>query len=311
MKRRNVPAVHSIDHFALAMPDLEEAHRFYDTVGLTVRDEAGGRARYTAGNSHCRGRLFKAPAKRLHYICFGIFAEDEASFSARLDALGVKRFASPAGATAEGIWFEGFDGLPLNVRVAEKVTATDESRFVTNAAVAGESGAVFNSSAPKTQPRRLSPVAIYTSDVIAATAWYEKTLGLRLSDASGPVVAFLHVAHDGDHHLLALIDSTHRGLHHSIWDVGSVQEIGLGSARLMRAGHARGWSVGRHVLGASYFYCASAPWGGHAEYSADIDFIPATCAWPTNPDYGPGDRVYLWGPNLPKGFIHNTQPAGA
>ncbi|KPF84130.1 VOC family protein [Novosphingobium sp. AAP93] len=310
MKRPNVLAVHSIDHFAQQVPDLAEARRFYEAFGLDVHDEAGGLALYTFGNPHCWARLHPAAAMRLHYICFGIYAEDEAAFAAHLDAAGVKRIAAPAGATEEGIWFAGFDGLLLNIRVADKVSPMAKSSFVTHSTAAGESGAVFNSVAPKTLPRHLSHFAIYTSDVIAATAWYEQTLGLRLSDGSGPVVAFLHGAHGSDHHLLALVTSTHRGLHHSSWDVGSVQEVGLGSAQMLRAGYTRGWGVGRHVLGGNYFYYASDPWGSHAEFSADIDYIPADCDWPSNPGHDPGDSFYLWGPNLPEGFIDNSEPAG-
>ena len=97
MKRPNVLAVHSIDHFALEVPDLVEARRFYDAFGLDVRDEADGLALYTFGNAHCWGRLRRAAAKRLNYICFGIYAEDEAAFAAHLDAAGVTRIAAPAG----------------------------------------------------------------------------------------------------------------------------------------------------------------------------------------------------------------------
>ena len=311
MKRPNVLAIHSIDHFALEVPDLDEARRFYDTFGLDVRDEAGGLALYTVGHPHCWGRLFKAEAKRLRYICFGLYAEDEGAFSAHLDAHGIARIAPPAGAGVDGIWFEGFDGLPLNVRVADKATPTEKSTFGAQSVAAGESGAVFNSSAPKVYPRRMSHFAIYTSDVIAATTWYEQALGLRLSDGSGPVVAFLHGAHGSDHHLLALVGSTHRGLHHISWDVGSVQDVGLGSAQMMRGGYTKGWGVGRHVLGANYFYYASDPWGSHCEYSADIDYIPADFDWPANPSHDPGDSFYLWGPGLPEGFIDNSEPAGA
>ncbi|MGD9472436.1 MAG: VOC family protein [Novosphingobium sp.] len=310
MKRPNVLAVHSIDHFALEVPDLDEARRFFTTFGLDVRDEAGGLALYTFGHPHCWGRLFKSGAKRLHFISFGIFAEDEAAFSDHLDACGVRRIAPPAGASTDGIWFEGFDGLPLNIRIAEKATPNEKSSFAATTAAPGETGAVFNSSAPQTRPRRMSHFAIFATDVIAATAWYEKVLGLRLADGSAPVVAFLHGAHGSDHHLLALVASSHRGLHHSSWDVGSVQEIGLGSAQMMRAGYTKGWGVGRHVLGANYFYYATDPWGSHAEYSADIDFIPADCDWPANPNHAPEDSFYLWGPDVPEGFVDNTEPAG-
>ncbi len=310
MKRPNVLAVHSIDHFGLQVPDLEEARGFYDAFGLDVKDEDGSLGLYAHGKPHRWARLFKADAKKLHYICFGIFAEDEAAFSAHLEACGVNRIDPPAGADAQGVWFEGFDGLPLNIRVADKVSPSAKSKFEALTVGPGETASVFNSSAPKTHPRGLSHFAIYASDVAGGIAWYEKVLGLRLSDGSGPVVAFLHGAHGSDHHLLALVGSSHRGLHHSSWDVGSVQEIGLGSAQMMRAGYTKGWGVGRHVLGANYFYYASDPWGSHAEYSADIDFIPADCDWPANANHAPEDSFYLWGPDVPEGFVDNTEPAG-
>jgi catechol 2,3-dioxygenase-like lactoylglutathione lyase family enzyme len=199
------------------------------------------------------GRLSAAPAKRLHYISFGIFAEDEAAFTAHLDAQGVTRIAPPTGAEPDGLWIEGFDGLPLNIRVGPKVTADSKSMFSTTSTGDGESGAIFNSLAPRTRPRRLSHFAIYTSDVIAATAWYERVLGLRLSDGSGPLVAFLHGAHGSDHHLLALVASSHRGLHHISWDVGSVQEVGLGLAQMFCAGYKRGLGRGPPRAGRQLF----------------------------------------------------------
>jgi catechol 2,3-dioxygenase-like lactoylglutathione lyase family enzyme len=302
-----LPAVHSIDHFALEVPDLDEARRFYDAFGLDVRDEAGGLALYTFGHPHRWGRLVKAAAKRLHYISFGIYAEDEAAFAAHLAACGVKRIAPPAGASADGIWFAGFDGMPLNIRVADKCSPNDKTRFETVSSPAGTSGAIFNSAAPKTHPRNLSHFAIYTTDVIAATAWYEATLGLRLSDGSGPVVAFLHGAHGSDHHLLALVGSSHRGMHHASWDVASFQEVGLGSAQMFRAGFKEGWGVGRHVLGGNYFYYARDPWGSYCEFSADIDYIPADCEWPSA-QHAPEDSFYLWGPDVPPELVSNLEP---
>ena len=84
MKRPNVLAIHSIDHFALDVPDLEEARVYFTTFGLDVRDEGDGLALYTFGNSHCWARLSQGPAKKLRYLSFGIYAEDEAAFAEHL-----------------------------------------------------------------------------------------------------------------------------------------------------------------------------------------------------------------------------------
>lgn len=307
-KRAGALGVHSIDHYALQVPDLAEARNFYEAFGLNVKDEDGGLGLYAAGGSHKWVALSGGATKQLRYISFGIFAEDEDALNAHLDSKGVKRINAPDGASADGFWIEGFDGMPINIRIAEKCSPDGKTAFVAISSAAGESGAVFNSSAPKIEPRHMSHLAIYCSDVVGATAWYSEHLGLRLSDGSGPVVAFLHGPHGSDHHLLALVGSSHRGLHHSSWDVGSVQEVGLGSAQMMRAGYENGWGVGRHVLGGNYFYYATDPWGSHCEFSADIDFIPADCEWPANAEHPPEDSFYLWGPGVPEGFVDNTEP---
>jgi catechol 2,3-dioxygenase-like lactoylglutathione lyase family enzyme len=302
-KRPGALGVHSIDHFALTVPDLGVARDFYGTFGLDVRDADGGLALHTKGHSQCWGRISTAAVKQLQYLSFGIFAEDQAALSAHLDSVGAKRITGPL----DGIWIEGFDGLPLNIRVADKCSPSTKTTFVTKSSGAGESGAVFNSAAPKVHPRNMSHLALYTTDVIAATAWYEKTLGLRLSDGSGPVVAFLHAPHGSDHHLLALVGSSHRGLHHISWDVPSFQDVGLGMAQMYRAGYKEGWGVGRHVLGGNYFYYARDPWGSYSEYSADIDFIPADCDWPSA-QHAPEDSFYLWGPDVPPELVSNLEP---
>lgn len=63
-------------------------------------------------------------------------------------------------------------------------------------------------------PTRLAHCLIFTSDVHGAIGYYEKVLGLRLSDHSGGNVAFMHGVHGSDHHLLALARSSGPGLHH-------------------------------------------------------------------------------------------------
>lgn len=305
VKRPGALGVHSIDHFGLQLPDLEKARTFYEAFGLEVRDEGGGLALYAKGNPHRWALVHEGPVKQLQYLSFGIYGEDEADIDARFDALGIKRMQG----RNDGQWIEGFDGLPIQLVVAEKSSPSAKTRFEARSTAAAQSGAVFTSAAPKVHPRTLSHFALFTTDVIAATDWYEKVLGLRLSDGSGPVVAFLHGAHGSDHHLLALVGSTHRGMHHASWDVGSFQEVGLGSAQMMRAGYKEGWGVGRHVLGGNYFYYARDPWGSYWEYSADIDFIPADCDWPSA-QHAPEDSFYLWGPDVPPELVSNLEPGG-
>src|SRR5262249_6107185 len=145
-----------------------------------------------------------------------------------------------------------------------------------------------------------------TPDVMAMVRFHEDLLGCRLSDHSGEGIAFVHGVHGSDHHLVAFAKSHAPGLHHSSWDVGSVNDVGFGSENMKDLGYKTGWGVGRHVLGSNYFYYVQDPWGSFAEYSYDIDFIPANLDWKAG-DHPPEDSFYLWGPAVPDYFVANCE----
>ena len=60
--------------------------------------------------------------------------------------------------------------------------------------------------------------------------------------------------------------------------MSGIDDIGLGAMHMAGKGHSAGWGLGRHVLGSNYFHYVRDPWGSYAEYSCDIDYIPATNA---------------------------------
>jgi|SRR5579862_3277380 len=308
-RRRDVLGVHSLDHFALEVSDLAEAQHFFERFGLLARPADRGLGLHTHSHDHRWGTIIEGSrGKRLRHLSFGVFADDFERFDAHLAAAGTRRIGPPDESEANGIWFEGFDGLPLNLRIAEKSSPEAKSSFSFHSTGPGESGAIPNSKAPRVLPRRLSHVMLFTTNVSKAIEFYTRLLGLRLSDRSGDVVAFLHGPHGSDHHMLAVCSSDHSGMHHASWDVGSVQEVGLGAAQMAKAGYKRGWGLGRHVLGANYFHYVRDPWGSYCEYSADIDFIPAEFDWEPG-DHAPEDALYLWGPTPPADFVQNSEPA--
>jgi catechol 2,3-dioxygenase-like lactoylglutathione lyase family enzyme len=156
------------------------------------------------------------------------------------------------------------------------------------------------------RPRRLSHVLLFSADINRSIDFYRDALGLRLSDRSHDAVAFMHARHGSDHHLVAFAGSSAKGWHHSSWDVDGIDEVGKGGEQMRKAGYAEGWGTGRHVLGSNFFHYVRDPWGSFAEYSADIDFIPTGMPWPAG-DYPPEDSLYLWGPEVPAYFIHNSE----
>ncbi len=307
LQRAAPVGVHSLDHFALAVPDLGEARRFFEAFGLDAKESEGRFELHTFGPTHMWARLQIGPSKRLHYLSFAAYAEDLLHFEERLDKLGAERVDAPAGALDQGgIWFRDLNGIPVQIRAGCKKTPDGKTAIPSIAGPAAVRGAPLRGTLPPVRPTRLSHILILVPDVPAAVAFYESALGLRLSDKSGDVVAFTHAMHGSDHHLIAFSKANGTGLHHSSWDVPSIDDIGLGAGQMQSAGYERGWGVGRHVLGSNYFYYARDPWGSYAEYSFDIDYIPEGTDWqPTSP---PEDNsFYLWGPNPPEDFTHNYE----
>jgi len=302
----NGPAVHSLDHFCLTVPNLDEARSFYTEFGLDVRDVEGGLELYTFGNPHRWAVLRPGARKKLEYVAFGAFEGDMERFGQKLRDLGVETINRPAVGEEGGIWLRNPDGMPMQVIAAAKCSPDTKAQFLTRSVGPGECAAIPRSKAPRVRPRRLSHFLIFSGNVSRDIDFYSTVLGLKLSDRSGDAVAFLHGIHGSDHHMLALAGSSGPGMHHSSWDVGSVQEVGIGGSHMASLGFDKGWGLGQHVLGANYFHYVPDPWGSYAEYSCDIDFIPAGHDWPSG-DHPVEDSLYLWGPPLPENFITNFE----
>lgn len=306
-KRHDVLAVHSIDCIVFTVPDIEAAVKFYTAFGMDVQREGQGIELFTKGHAHCWMRVIenKQP-KALQFLTFGIYAEDEASFRKKIDQLGIVCEPHPL-ATQTGIWLRGPDGHPFQLVVSDKVSPNQKTPVAPARGLQrAPASAPTRTQVERVYPRWLSHVLLFTPDVSSLVNFSESLLGLRLSDRSGDLVAFMHTPHGSDHHLLACVKSEGPGLHHTSWDLGSVDEVGEASEQMRHAGYAEGWGVGRHVLGSNYFYYVKDPWGSFAEYSADIDFISHEQPW-TAGNYAPEDSFYLWGPSVPEWFVVNTE----
>ena len=306
-RRAGVTAVHSVERVVFTVPEIEAAEKFYTAFGLRVKRDKQRIDLYAHGHLHCwMSVIANGQAKALQYISFGIFAEDEAVFSDRIEQFGVGCEAHSL-APAGGLWLRSPDGVAMQLVVADKVSPDNKTpRNLPRPSARGDASAAMRSQTSQVLPRWLSHVLVFSPDVSGMVRFCEDVLGLRLSDRSGDLVAFMHTPHGSDHHLFAFVKSDAAGLHHTSWDVGSLDDVGEGSEQLRAAGYTEGWGVGRHVLGSNYFYYARDPWGSFAEYSYDIDFVPAISEWVAG-DYPPEDSFYLWGPAVPEWFVINTE----
>ena len=305
-RRANTIGVHSLARFAFSVPDLGDAERFYDAFGLDVRREGERLDLRTHGNPHRWGSVHaNGKPKKLQYLSFAAFDDDFEALARRIRAIGV---ADPHPlADGPGIWIRDADGTPVQVVAGPKVSPTTRAEPPARTAPEpGKGAAPSRKTATPVRPRRLSHVLLFTPDVGRQVAFYAETLGLRLSDRSGDIIAFMHGPHGSDHHVIAFAKSEGPGLHHSSWAVDSFDDVGFGAELMRGSGYAKGWGVGRHVLGSNYFYYVQDPWGSWAEYSYDIDFVPSDVEWPAA-DHPVEDSFYIWGPAVPDDFVVNRE----
>jgi catechol 2,3-dioxygenase-like lactoylglutathione lyase family enzyme len=309
-RRPGVTAVHSIDRFVFTVPDLAVAQRFYSEFGLDARREGERVDLYAYGNPQRWASIYPAPGpKRLQYLRFGVYADDLAPLLQHIDRLGLATRPPHRLGEDAGAWLADPDGNVLQVVAADKVSACEPAPAAPAPVhPAGRGAAPGRSQAARVHPRQLSHVLLFSSDVSRSVEFYAEVLGLRLSDRSGDVIAFMHGAHASDHHLLAFAKSTGPGLHHSSWVVASIDEIGLGMQHMADCGYNHVWGVGRHVIGSNYFCYVQDPWGSFAEYSHGIDFVPADLDWHAA-DHPLEDSFYVWGPPPPEDFVVNHELA--
>ncbi|WP_449430858.1 VOC family protein [Pseudomonas putida] len=291
--------VHSIDHYALYVPSLQQGRHFFESFGLAVHDCAG-HLDIKAADGHRWASLLPGPSKSLAWISFNCYAADLAALREQVAHSG----ACFEPGDGNGFWFRDPDGNLLQVKVGAKTMP--DLRPQPASAERGLRGVGSRDAVRQVRPQRLSHVLFFTPDVTRAVAFYEQALGLRLSDRSQDIIAFTHAPHGCDHHLVAFAKSTAKGFHHAAWDVSSIDEVGNGAQQMADAGYVEGWGTGRHCLGSNVFHYVRDPWGSFNEYSAEMDFIEAGCPWPAG-DFPAESSLYLWGPAVPDYFIFNSE----
>ena len=307
-KRPGELGAHSMSEFHIVVPDLQNAQDFYDAFGLDVREEGNNLGLYTFGNPHRWGVLSEGGLKKLNVMTYSVFEEDFEPMKKRIEEQGVKLFDAPAGIDSNGIFFHDPNGFVIELKVGEKTTPDAKVNFggLDASGPADKQASWGRAEKPEARPVRFAHMLAFVSDVQQTIDFYSRTLGLRLSDRTGDVIAFMHGIHGSDHHMFAFAYSGGRppGLHHVSWDMGSINGIGLGAMAMADRGYTKGWGLGRHVLGSNYFHYMQDPWGTWCEFSADIDYISVKHDWDAK-DHPAEDGIYVWGPEIPEDFLHN------
>lgn len=160
---------------------------------------------------------------------------------------------------------------------------------------------------------RLGHLVFKVRNIAKSIAWYEQTLGMKVSDSvhdgdeHNRLVAFLRCDRGSaftDHHTLALAQApadAPLGVHHISFETQDFDAVAIGHEWLKRLGWRHVWGVGRHVLGSQVFDYWRDPYGNMVEHFADGDLYDASKPTESVPA-GP-QSLYLWGPPVPDEFM--------
>lgn len=304
--------IRSFRHFALTVPDLKVGVGFYSDFGL----EPVERKDHVA--MRCKGRpldqvvLFEGKKKRLHHLSFATRASELPALQAKLEAEKVRLLDAPYAGAPGGLWFNDLDGNLVNIVAEDPVPTRTFGDIPYNAGAhlhrKGDRAVMPRPAGA--EPTRLGHTIQFSKDPAKASEFYTRVLGMQLSDTIGGGFAyFMRTAGGSDHHVLGLIKSNDRGLHHASFEVESVDDIALGGRHLLSKGVKHVYGLGRHVVGSNFFHYFRDPWNSMAEYFYDIDYVPENYPWEPQ-DWEPKSGFALWsndpGPP-PEDFGHNYE----
>ncbi|MGW1564558.1 VOC family protein [Streptomyces sp. NPDC002144] len=291
-------------HYGLEVPDLSQGKDFYSNFGLAVEEDNDRLTVRCDGRDQDQTLLVEGREKRLHHVAFASPQGSLPELQRHLESLDIVLQDSPAGGPVGGLWFRDPDGNAVNVREQELAPARPVQPAKQN--LAGDYHRVdearWQTARTVPRPRRLGHVLIFSSDVNRSQTFYERALGLRLSDRIPGKVVFMNSG-PGDHHVFGFVQSSHPGLHHSSWEVDNFDQLAMGAQIMADKGHTTGWGLGRHTLGSNLFHYLGDPWGSWIEYFSDIDQISENWKgqdWDVQPA--------LWCPRMPDSFLHNFEP---
>jgi hypothetical protein len=236
-------------------------------------------------------------SKKLHYLSFGAFEDDLPRFRDRLSVLHVERLAPPPGFESNGQWFRDHNGVLVEIGVAE-ILAQREVIVHGAFSACGRAGRELSTQRAADAPAPACASRALHRQRRPRDRFLPRCAGLAPLRLVGRQCRLLHGPHGSDHHMVAFARSGGPGLHRCSWDVGAVQEIGLGAMQMAGKAYTAGWGLGRHVLGSNYFHYVRGPWGSYC--------IPADHDW-RSADHPGEDSFFLWGPNPPEDFVRNYE----
>jgi catechol 2,3-dioxygenase-like lactoylglutathione lyase family enzyme len=293
-------SLHRLTDVTVGVPNVSETVEYYTTFGLIPQPHVDPTEHWfgTVNGGPKQLRLVESPIRRLLSVGIGADDPDDAArITASLERFGVA--SSMQGDQLKTI--EPITGLDVTVSVAPRIQQTPVSLPPYNTPGNISRPNVRAASLLRTdpvRPRRLGHVAIGSTDPEATRQFFDEGLGFKISDEVKDLAFFMRCS--TDHHNLVVQRAPVNFLHHSSWEVDDIDEIGRGAEAVLEGHPERhAWGIGRHWVGANFFYYLRDPAGNFSEYYSDMDEILDDQLWTP----GVFEPRNLWGPPLPPSMI--------
>ena len=270
--------VHSLDHFVLAVPDLAPAQRFYSDFGLDVRPPATRSGSRPPAMTSAGAWWWRASARSC------TISRSAATRTTCPICRSARKRTASSSSTRPRVSRATASGFAIRPACSSRSRSRPRCRRHTRRPGPGRRRRKAWR-ARRCGPRRRSCVraGCHTCSCSPPT-WIARWRSTRTSSAcASPTVPTASPSCTPS--TAATITSWRSrnrpgpGLHHCSWDMSGIDDIGLGAMHMAGKGYSEGWGLGRHVLGSNYFHYVRDPWGSYAEYSCDIDYIPAEQSW--------------------------------
>lgn len=158
----------------------------------------------------------------------------------------------------------------------------------------------FTDELPGFHPRRLQHFNYLTADTPRLADWYQRTLGLEVSDWIGEGAVWLHA--DRDHHVVAFLDKGYSHVHHLAFELTDWGEMRVALDHLAQHRRPIAWGPGRHTMAQNLFaYCRMVEEDLFVELFCDMEQL--------EPDHEPrffADRPHdsnAWGILPPRSYF--------
>ncbi|CAN5581362.1 3,4-dihydroxyphenylacetate 2,3-dioxygenase [soil metagenome] len=159
---------------------------------------------------------------------------------------------------------------------------------------------------PGFHPRKLQHFNYLTADTPRMVEFYEKALGMGVSDWIGDGACWMHA--DRDHHVVAFLDKGYSHIHHLAFELTDWGEMRVALDHLAQHRRPIAWGPGRHTMAQNLFaYCRMTEEELFVELFCDMEQLL--------PDHEP--RVFdddphgsnAWGTLPPRSYFRFDGPA--